>query len=155
MAVDKGLGWTVSVAARTALARDVSNTVGVHEAAEAGFDGYDSFEPPLSPGKALSLYFPHGEWNKQPGSYTADFRPELEITAGDEPWGHAFWFDVAKNYSADEGNEVTLTFGGLDDVPTEAVVRLVDHDLDKTIDLSESHEYVFQLGEREPVTSES
>ena len=155
VAVDKGLGWTISVTARTALARDVSNTVGVHEAAKPQFDGFDTYEPPLSPGQAVSLYFPHGEWGRQPGSYTADFRPELEVTAGTEPWGHAYWFDVAKNYSADEGNEVTLTFSGLDAVPAAAVVSLVDHALDKTIDLSESAEYVFQLGKRDKVIRET
>ena len=48
-----------------------------------------------------------------------------------------------------------MLLDGLDEVPAEAVIRLVDHALDKTIDLSDSQTYVFQLGERTPVSREA
>ena len=77
---------------------------------EVEIDRFDDAEPPMSPESSISLYFPHGEWSRHNGSYTADFRPEANPGGVSGTWGHVFCFDVAKNYVDDDGDRCATSF---------------------------------------------
>ena len=65
---------------------DVGNMIGEAPNAEEGYDPFDSFQPPLIPGKSLALYF-----KNQDGAMSSDIRPiqtngsswEMKVMTGD------------------------------------------------------------------------
>ncbi len=119
----------------------------------------------MSPGPAISLYFPHNDWENHPGPYTVDMRGEAQAvdtkTLGlslteQELWGYVWRFDVAKNFSVDgAGDEVVLDFGDIESVPADAKVLLVDHDLDRLTDVKKEHTHRYFQGVRAVVQSEN
>jgi hypothetical protein len=150
--------WTVRIEAGTALAVDRRNLAGVRGDAADRWDRHDVAEPPPCPGPSLSLYFPHADWRHRPGPYTADYRPRSDAAGparGDGTWGWAFPFDLAKSYSREDGDEVTLRFADLDRAPADAALRLVDRTLNRTADLRDVDVYGFHLGRRERVATAS
>jgi hypothetical protein len=154
--------WAISIRAAAAGAVDNANVAGVSPDALSTWDAKDRSEPPMAPGESISLYFPHPAWENHPGRYTADMRGAYEpfSAAGElaallpdpEAWGHVWRFDVAKSFTKQGIDEVQLEFMGLDRVPKEALVLLLDTRLATTVDLRESARYSFYLGP-EPATA--
>jgi hypothetical protein len=67
--------------------------------------------------------------------------------------GHLWRFDVAKNFSDETaGDEVIVEVTGIEGVPEEAQIYLVDRKLDQLLDLREESRYRFFQGRREFVT---
>lgn len=157
-------GWKVEISAGAAKALDPSNFIGIIEDAEYQWDRYDRSEPPLSPGQAISLYFPHATWQRRSGIYSSDMRDEHEdLKAGSaglllsegECSGHMWRFDVAKNYSDEAaGDEVTIAFRGLENVPADAFAYLIDLHLQRLIDVRTESPYRFFLCRRGFVSNE-
>jgi hypothetical protein len=158
-------GWRIAIGASSAGAADDMNIAGVAGGASNLYDPLDLSEPPPCPGRSLSLYFPHESWQRRPGSYTVDIRsasaplrsvlPEFART-GEEVWGHLWWFDVSKSFSDEgAGDEVALTFSGIDGVPAETELYLIDRHLEKFIDLRAETEYRFYLGARHEEAAEA
>jgi hypothetical protein len=126
----------------------------------------------MAPGQAISLYFPHSSWSKHPGDYSSDIRGtyealgiekiamlgqemEYEVLTNGELWGHVWCFDVAKSYTkATAGDEVVIEFDGVESVPSEAGVYLIDKRLNRMIDVRKEGRFGFYLGERKSVGSE-
>ena len=112
----------------------------------------------MSPGHSISLYFPHAGWENRAGNYTVDFRGAYETldrsdlnvaSAAGDVWGHAWRFDVAKNFSEETaGDEVVLEVQGLETVPSEAEVLLVDRHLDRVVHLRERSAYRYFQGKK-------
>ncbi len=154
--------WHLRIRASSVDATDIGNYVGVRSDAAAGRDRHDIPEAPMSPGPAISLYFPHNDWEKHPGLYTVDMRGKAQAVdtkalglSLDEPqlWGHVWRFDVAKN---SEGGlaDVVLDVTGIETVPEHAAVYLIDHELETAIDLRKETHYMFFQGAREVVNNE-
>jgi hypothetical protein len=156
--------WRIEIAASCRDAADPENAVGVAAGAAAAWDKYDLSEPPMCPGRAVSLYFPHQTWEYRPGRYTSDIRGaygaldlgRLGVRLGEDVgWGHMWLLDVAKTYSdAGVADDVRLEFRGVEGVPDEAVVLLIDRQLERVIDLRASSGYSYHLGTK-GVVSES
>jgi len=144
-------GWRLEISAFCGANSDRGNTLGMISDAADAWDGNDRSEPPMSPGQGMSVYFPHGEWNQRPGIYTVDIRGDEDDA--DRRHGHLWHFDVAKNYT-DNGpaDEVLLEFTGLEEMPKEVEVLLLDLRLAQTVDLREEADYRFFLGEKKHVT---
>jgi hypothetical protein len=118
----------------------------------------------MSPGRAISLYFPHRSWVRRAGNYASDVRGaygvidatrfEVVPIAG-KCWGHVWRFDVAKSF-AEQGvaDEVVLQFAGLETVPAEAAVYLIDNRLGCARDLRDGGHYKFYLGTKGTVAEE-
>jgi hypothetical protein len=71
-------------------------------------------------------------------------------------WGHAWRFDVAKNFSqAAGGDEVRLKLLGVDKLQEGTIAYLIDRKLGRQIVLREQNGYVFFLGRKGFVASES
>jgi hypothetical protein len=155
-------GWRLELRALSRGVVDFGNYAGMSEGAATGWDGCDRSEPPMNPGRSISLYFPHRAWGKRTGDYTADVRgayeavPLVELVLAqrrEEMWGHVWRFDVAKNF-ADAGvsDEVTLEFRGVESVPPEAAIYFIDRELERLIDVRTEQSYSFHSGERESVS---
>jgi hypothetical protein len=157
--------WTLRIIASSGEVLDRFNIVGVHANASAEWDPQDRSEAPMGPGPMLSLYFPHHSWKTRSGVYTTDVRAayeaietdltnKIELTQG--AWGHAWHFDVAKTFAREPvGDEMTLEFEGVDDVPFEAEVFLIDHILNHVTNLRRENRYVFYLTTRGIVESDN
>ena len=139
------------------------NVIGVVPNAATQWDTYDRSDPPMNPGKALSLYFPHATWEKNPGSYAVDIRGAYgKIDAAVLPssfdgdlCGHLWRFDVAKNFSdGTAGDELVLDVSDVESIPAAAEILLVDRDLQREIDLRKTDRYTFFLGRKTVVTHE-
>jgi hypothetical protein len=159
---DPGNGWAVAIGASSMGALDTHNEVGVQPGASTARDRFDRSEAPMSPGRAISLYFPHPSWEDHPGDYTVDIRGQYEelgalnLTPLDtDLWGHVWRFDVAKNFSdGTGGDEVVLEFTGIENVPSEAEIVLVDRTMKRVIDIRRRNRYAFFQSTRDFVGSE-
>jgi photosystem II stability/assembly factor-like uncharacterized protein len=121
--------WSIRIRAQCQEARDVDNIAAVASNASGFSDPNDLPEPPVI-GEYVSVYFPHPEWNKLSKIYCTDFRPE-------SPDGYAWLFEVKSNIR----DKVNLTFEGIDEVPPELEVWLLDDALSITQNLREQWQY--------------
>jgi hypothetical protein len=163
---DRTDDWRIQIIVSSQDVKDTYNFIGVTGEASNYQDRYDRSEPPSNPGRSISLYFPHSSWPINPGNYTADMRGTYEemsvgalssaLYVNESMWGHIWQFDVAKNFSEQAGgDDVSLEFIGVDNVPDDATVYLIDKDLDRLIDLKkESQRYTFFQGKKPPVEKE-
>ena len=142
--------WGVEIAAACGMARDLSNVAGVAAQGRGGRDALDRTEPPVVPGPALSLYFIADDCARE--GMAARRRADIQspIPNGGDPArrGRRWVFDVVRSVSAELPPEVGLAFSGLDRVPRELGIRLVDRVLKRTIDLRQGSEYTL-AGARE------
>jgi hypothetical protein len=65
--------WQATIRANVENARDNLNVIGASKQALDGYDVLDHREPPPI-GSFISVYFPHPEWEKNPGNYAVDIR---------------------------------------------------------------------------------
>jgi hypothetical protein len=151
-----GGSWVLAIIAESCGAVDKCNYLGVGPDRSVGWDNRDRSEPPMSPGRSISLYFPHDRWGERSGCYTADIRgayAELdkvhlsEILNETKLRGHIWRFDVAKSF-ADKGagDTVRLIFAGLECIPDDSIVYLVDRELGRLVDLGQSADYSYYSG---------
>ncbi len=138
------VSWSIRILAQCQQARDENNLAAVVQGASREYDRLDHPEPP-GIGEYVSVYFPHPEWAAPAGerlgkSYCTDFRPEpLE---GDE-WE----FEIKTNIR----DVVNLTFAGVESVPAEHGVWLVDKALKIISNLRQRYNYaVAGSGENHP-----
>ena len=121
--------WGVRILAQCQQARDEDNLAAAFSGAASAWDNMDRPEPPVI-GEYVSVYFPHPEWTRNTSSYSTDARPEpLE--------GETWTFEVTTNIR----DKVTLTFEGLDRVPEQFEVWLVDPNLKTVQNLRERDSY--------------
>jgi len=89
-------------------------------------------------GEYVSVYFPHPEWNKLAKIYCTDVRPTTSDNGPRTSNGELWPFEVKTNIR----DKVNLTFEGVDEVPKELEVWLVDDALKITQNLRETNHYV-------------
>jgi hypothetical protein len=121
--------WSIRILAQCQEAVDEDNSAAIVPGASNTWDEFDQPEPPVI-GEYVSVYFPHPEWGRLAKIYCTDFRPEAAE-------GHVWPFEVKTNIS----DKVNLTFEGLDKVPPELEVWLVDEALKITQNLRETNHY--------------
>jgi len=110
--------WLVNIKARNGLGLDELNTVGVMAAANDEYDEWDGFEPPMLPG-GVSLRMDHKDWPQNGDIYTKDIRAIKE--------NGEFWdMDVA---AEDDQHNVYLYFDGIQDIPANFDVFIIDETL--------------------------
>lgn len=125
------LDWAIHIAAQVQQARDVHNTVAVSPDAARSYDALDRFEPPPI-GKYVSVAFPHTDWGPYRGAYRRDVRPPA---ASLQDWT----FTVRSNIQ----DVVALSFRGLETVPPEFAVWLVNERLGVRQNLRDTPHYRF------------
>ena len=107
--------WVVRITAEGGSASDCDNYFGCLAGSREEWDSLDLSEAPPF-GDYVSLAFPHREWERYPGMYTADFRAS-------GPEGHIWEFDVQTSL---RNTKITLRFHGLADLAPDQQLVLVD-----------------------------
>jgi len=125
--------WEIKLSASAGDLSDPMNFFGVALAAQAGYDRYDVAEPPPLP-NSLSLSFPHPNWGRQAGAYARDVQP---AGAGETTW--QFVVEAPPG-----GEEVTLTWDGLRQVPPETYLWLTDETAARTVSLRTQAAYRYR-----------
>lgn len=116
-AVNAAPEWSIRIVARCRTARDSDNLAAVDRDAQRHRDPQDRPEPPVI-GNYVSVNFPHPEWRAVSKKYCTDFRPPF-------PDSEIWTFEVRTNIR----DKIDLTFTGLESVPPEFDVWLVDDHL--------------------------
>lgn len=125
--------WSIQIAAQAGKYSDSENYLGKLTSSHAAWDQHDFSEPPQPPGEYISLYFPHQNWEKYPGSYTTDFRP---IAGEGEVWDFIVDGNIAES-------KCSLVFDKLSSVPENLEVFLFDQARQIAIDLRSNNQYTF------------
>ncbi|HEY6194729.1 MAG TPA: FG-GAP-like repeat-containing protein [Candidatus Eisenbacteria bacterium] len=151
--VSDSLTWSVHIAVACGTARDALGAAGITPLARDGSDPLDRSEPPMAPGEGISLYF----LGSEPGLRRAvDLRSPFPAATNDGAAGGKHWaFDVARSTTHLEPAEASLAFTGLEGVPADIELRLVDRMLDRVVDLRRENTYRYVTGTRGYVTSEA
>ena len=108
------IAWSIQIDAHSEDYFDTDNEIMSSPQASREWDILDRPEPPVF-GDFVSVYFPHYEWGHVHKRFQADVRPEP--TAGD-----TWEFEVA----AGARRVVTLSFRGLENVPSQYSLQLID-----------------------------
>lgn len=129
--------WKLRIIARCQEAQDTNNWAAAVAGALDGWDQNDQPEPPLV-GEYVSVYFPHPEWGRRGYAFSTDARP---APGNGEVWA----FEVGTNIR----DQVELIFEGLDGVPREFAIWLVDEQLNFSQNLRTSNHYFMAGSELE------
>ncbi len=135
--------WEIRLHAQAGRHVDGYNIMGSNKASLAEWDARDQPEPPPAPGKYLSLYFPHPDWRVYPDRYATDFRP-----AFDE--GEIWELAIATNLPS---AAVEIKCEGLETVPEEFAVYMLDEQLLVSQDLRKNPVYTVAAHSRTPKNS--
>jgi len=125
----KEILWSIRILAQCQQARDVDNVAAIVATASLSWDEEDRAEPPVI-GEYVSVYFSHPEWGMLNQSYRADSRPEPTS-------GEVWQFEVITNIR----DKVNLSFEGINSVPPEFEVWLVDEALQISQNLRKENGY--------------
>ena len=121
--------WAVSVSASSGALVDNDNMFAVSRAASQDWDVLDRPEPPVI-GNYISLYFPHADWNVPFAHFNTDVRQGVDDV---QQWD----FEVSTNVS----DPIEIAFSGINSVPADYDVHLVDRQMHIQQDLRESSVY--------------
>jgi hypothetical protein len=103
----------------------------VAEDADVNFDGYDKMKP-HAVGEILNIYFEHPEWEMAGNVFASDIRSKFDEM---EKWD--FTVNVAKGESAE------LTFRGMEIIPEDFSIYLIDRTRSKIYNLREEGNYQY------------
>ena len=152
-APDDSLAWRLQIAAACGDVADSRNFAGVAALGGDGDDALDRSDPPTAPGTAMSLYFlGDGDGGSAGVRRTTDIRPLIATGGEVATQGHRWVFDVSRIGEGVQAAEARLDFIGLDRVPHDLEVRLIDRTLERTIDLRTQPAYTYVASRREFVT---
>lgn len=132
----EGLQWEIQIHAECQEARDHFNLLGIHSQAAQDWDRLDYPEPPPV-GEFVSVYFPQTDWKVYPDNYTTDFRKEIGA-------GQTWNLNVRTNIA---GAEARLRLAGLEPVPQNLEIWLVDEKLNVKQDIRSDNQFVFATGD--------
>ena len=127
--------WLIDIAVRNGYARDLHNRVGVLHRAQDTYDPMDNFEPPVLPG-GVSLRIDNRDWPANGDIYTTDIKSV-------NPEG-SFWdMEVV---ASDKKYSVALNFAGLEDLPEEYDIFLIDKSIGTAQNLRGRPDYYYAIG---------
>jgi VCBS repeat protein len=134
-------GWQIQIVASCGDARDAENMLGIQRGALLLRDPWDRSDPPLGPWPGISVYFPHQDPKGNAFYLTRDFQDQPEATG---PNGNQWSLDLFRSAGSDPSpQEVVLRFQGLEQVPADLRVVLLDRTLHREIDLRATSDYSF------------
>jgi len=114
---DENVLFSIRISAQCQQARDTDNVAIIANDAAVDWDEFDQPEPPVI-GDFVRVSFPHPEWDALIDDFCIDARPApLE--------GEIWEFEVRTNIR----DQIHLTFDGIEFVPAEFAVRLLDESL--------------------------
>ncbi|MBH30494.1 MAG: hypothetical protein CMG71_00705 [Candidatus Marinimicrobia bacterium] len=126
--------WMVNISANNGFGSDNLNTVGVRHSALDGYDPLDGYEPPMLPG-GVSLSFPHDDWEEHSDIYNTDIRSVPEE-------GQVWDMEVV---SGNPDFNTWITFDGLETLPDDYEIFLIDRSTKTAHNLKWKPEYLFDV----------
>lgn len=127
--------WQLQIHAVSEGTQDTENYLGCLQTAQTEWDSCDFTEaPPI--GNYLTVTFPHPQWKRYAGDYTADFRL---VTANKISWD----FEVTTNLTY---SSVTLDFAFTPELPRQRVLVLIDKQRQQALQLNPAAHYTFNTG---------
>ncbi|MFZ4619646.1 MAG: VPS10 domain-containing protein [Bacteroidota bacterium] len=126
--------WKIQLTARSAVASDEQNYVGVVRGASDGIDDLDFSKPPVSPSGYISLSMRNPE-----GKLAADYRS----ASAD---GHVWDLDLVSSQS---NTSVSITLGQFGAIDHSFRIYLLDNKLERVYDMTGQSEYSLILGKTE------
>jgi photosystem II stability/assembly factor-like uncharacterized protein len=125
------LNWQLTIILNSGKFEDAATWLGISDKANAKIDELD-YRKPRAIGKVPKVYFDRSEWGDKWVSMTSDIRPKI---AEKEIWD--FDVDVPSDQKA------RLSFSGVENIPAEFKVYLIDRTKLRTIDLRLENQYIF------------
>ena len=129
--------WALSISATSGALLDSDNLLAVSGSASGGWDSLDRPEPPVI-GDYISLYFPHHDWDVPFSHFNTDVRPSFEES---QQWD----FEVSTSVE----DPIEISFDGIERVPAEYDVYLVDRQMHNQQDLRVSPTYTVLAREQD------
>ncbi|MDZ7331880.1 MAG: T9SS type A sorting domain-containing protein, partial [candidate division KSB1 bacterium] len=126
-----GDGWQVQIILTAGVYTDSAAWLGVSEHASKGLDGLD-FRKPRTIGPVPTVYFPRPGWDRQYSIFASDIRPWIEEM---ESWE----FEV----SAFLGQACQIAFVGVEEIPDQLAVYLIDQTSARRVNLRDMAVYWF------------
>ncbi|MCH8034910.1 MAG: fibronectin type III domain-containing protein [Bacteroidetes bacterium] len=123
--------WRVNVELTCGELFDKTTSFGISSEATAGRDKLD-FRKPRGMGNIPFVYFYHPDWDDGYGIFETDIRPEFEE---EQTWDLKVYSELRESEK--------LTFSGIDEIPIELAIFLIDKDRAKYLNLREESEYEF------------
>jgi hypothetical protein len=136
-AMDVIPSWEIQLLASSQHTVDSSNFLSASSSSSDGYD-YGDVEQPPSPMGGVDLYFPHDDWGESSGDFAEDRRAEIQT--------QGTWI-VAVRSEPDDG-VLQLGWSGVESVPSDLHVHLVDDDTDAYIDMRRHRGYDYVAGGR-------
>jgi len=127
--------WLIDISASNGRVRDNSNRVGVLHRAEDTYDARDHFEPPMLP-EGVSLRIDNRDWPDNGDIYTTDIK---KVNAEGNFWD----FEVI---ASDLKNNVNLTFAGIENIPADFDIFLIDKSIRTAQNLGGQPGYYYAIG---------
>ena len=133
------IDWQVQLVLETEINTDAENHIGIAPSAKPDLDELDQPKPPLVFDQGF-LYFSRPSWDSRYGLFNSDFRPSI----GD---GQVWDFEV----SNPRKSTCRVRFSGVDKIPAEYDVILLNERSTTRVDLREKSTYEFQpVAEKTP-----
>ena len=126
--------WIVDITVNNGFGTDNLNQVGIKHSAKDGYDPLDSYEPPMLPG-GVSLRMPHDDWEENNDIYSKDIRSFTEE-------GQVWDIEVV---SGDPDFNTWITFDGLESIPEDFEIFLIDKTTKTAQNLKWKPEYLFDV----------
>ena len=126
--------WYIDIVADNGFGIDEFNRVGIKHGSKDGYDHRDGYEPPMLPG-GVSLRIPHDDWDEHSDIYTTDFR---EFSDEGQFWD----FEVV---SGNIDFNTFLKFDGLENIPENFEVFLIDKSIKTSQNLKWKSDYLFDV----------
>ena len=126
--------WYIDIVADNGFGVDEFNRVGIKHGSKNGYDHRDGYEPPMLPG-GVSLRIPQDNWDEHSDIYTTDFR---EFSDEGQFWD----FEVV---SGNIDFNTFLKFDGLQNIPENFEVFLIDKSIKTSQNLKWKSDYLFDV----------
>ena len=125
------IDWQLQLILITKTNSDSLNLIGIAKDAQLSRDQYDTRKPPLFQDLSF-LYFDRPEWDPAMSKFNSDYRPALEE-------GQVWDFTIS-NPSKSEGK---IYFLGIENVPLEYEIILLNSENSNLYDLRKDNQYFF------------
>ena len=124
--------WRVQILLQSDINSDGLNFIGISPAARVDQDDLDEYKPPLVFDQGF-LYFSRPEWHGVVDNFSSDFRPEV----GE---GQSWSLEVRNPRKSPS----VIRLAGIEEIPSEYDVALIDLQHGTSIDLRRTREYGFR-----------
>jgi photosystem II stability/assembly factor-like uncharacterized protein len=133
--VENNYDWQLKIDLQSGNTGDETSIIAMSKNSKAGFDQLEYNKPRIMQGIA-SVYFERPDWNDKYPIFGSDIRPEINES---EIWTMSVYTpDAAKS---------EISFNGIEDIPMEFAVALIDKKAARAQNLRESATYVFKPSE--------